>query len=460
MASVSKPTTNFGGYDYKFVKNVSAYTCQICCKVYHDPHLTGCCGQHYCESCLNHSLRAFGKQRCPHCRAEDGEFNHIRDLNLKRKISTLDIHCTHWELGCSWVGQVKFLGSHLKEVCGYESFACPLNSTHCGKIFRKDLHQHTTTKCPLRKVCCKHCGVKGTYQWIMEIHYYQCENITIPCPNGCGQQISQVSTEIEWHNKVCSHAVIEYPFAKVGCKEQLIRSKIDKHQNESIQLHLLYTMQSLQSEREKSELERKRNQVMVEKMRAVANHIDSLFPLCSAEQQQPLQSIRSVLDDQLYSLKAETDKVYLRIESCSTLKEKQWISPPFYIYLHSDGDYGYKMCVGITANGNVTLYLLKGEYDHCLIWPLRHALKLDRWLGIQVSLINLKLKQKMEQSRSSIAGRLLNLKYFSKEKILSCQRVHGSEDNRHCIETIHLCDDFASSSVDDAIELSLCYHFS
>lgn len=126
MASVSKPTINYGGYDYKFVKKISAYTCQICCKVYRDPHLTGCCGQRYCQSCLDNSVRAFGKKRCPHCRAEGEEFNHMRDLDLKRKISRFDVHCTQWESGCKWVGQIQSLGmgGHT-EVCGHQLVSCP-----------------------------------------------------------------------------------------------------------------------------------------------------------------------------------------------------------------------------------------------------------------------------------------------------------------------------------------------
>ena len=94
-----------------------------------------------------------------------------------------------------------------------------------------------------------------------------------------------------------------------------------------------------------------------------------------------------------------------------------------------------------------------------MIWPIRQALKLNRWRGIQVSLINLKFKREMEQSRTSIAGRLLNLKYFAKDHIISYQRVGDDISGHHLIETIRMCDDFVSSSMDDAIEFSLCYYF-
>ena len=350
------------------------------------------------------------------------------------------------------------MSGHL-EVCGHQLVPCPKVCTLHEKFFRKDLEYHLSTQCQLREVKCEHCGVKGTYRWMTERHRYQCEKRAVPCANGCGQTHILDPDEVKQHNLVCTHAVVECPFAKVGCGEHVIRIDADKHQHDSVQHHLLYTMQSLLLERERNEIERKTHQVMVEKMRAVSSHIDSLLALCSLEQQQPLRSIRSVLDEKLYSLKTENDKVYMHVESCSKLKEKPWVSPPFYMYLNPKEDYGYKMCVELDSNGALSLFLLKGEYDNVLIWPIRHALKLNRWQGIQVSLINLKFKRVMEESRTSIAGRLLNLKYFTKEHIIACQRVGDDVRGRSLIETIRMCDDFVSSSMDDAIEFSLSYYF-
>ena len=463
MAS-SKPTTNYGGFDHDFVKDVSAYTCQICCKVYRDPHLTACCGQRFCETCLEKSVRAFvnRRERCPHCQAEGEKFSHIRDLDLMRKISSLDVHCTRWKAGgCTWVGQFKSLSEHAK-LCGYGLICCPRNCNVTGEMFmRKDLDMHLTTSCPLRKVTCKHCGKEGTYKWINEKHYFQCKKMTVVCPNGCGQSIARTEQSVlDRHNEVCTHAIVECPFSKVGCVQSTMRSMMEKHQNDAVQHHLLLTMLSLQSEKEKSESEQKRHQATIEKLRAVSSHIDSMLALCPSELQQPLQSIRSVLDEELYSLRMESDEIFLRMESYSKYHTEQWLSPPFYIHLNPKHGYGYKMCIGVLASGDISLYLLKGEYDHLLSWPIRHALKIDLWRGIQISLINLKLKKKMEQSRTSIAGRLLNLSHFSKEPILACERVSNSGGkSQHLIETIHICDDLGNNSADGAIELSLCYRF-
>ena len=46
----------YGGHDNDFVGEVAdRFICQICTKVLREPHLAVCCGQHFCESCLNKS---------------------------------------------------------------------------------------------------------------------------------------------------------------------------------------------------------------------------------------------------------------------------------------------------------------------------------------------------------------------------------------------------------------------
>ena len=458
MASVSKATSNYGGYDYKFVKKVrNEFICSICRLVFKDPHLTGCCGQRFCVSCLEHSFRAFNKKRCPHCRAEGEDFCHQRDLDMKRKISSLDAHCPQWKDGCNWVGQIKSFVDHDK-ICGYVYRICALG---CGNhVTRKDRAKHESEECPERKVTCEHCGkTRGTYRWMTGQHHKVCGKVIIVCSQGCGQTLLQNYEEVERHKEVCTHQPVSCPFEKVGCKEKPMRSKVDEHQTNAIQQHLLLTMLSLQSEREKNELERKRNQVMVDKMRAVSNHIDSLVPLCPPQHRQPLQEIRSILSEQLFALVSESDEVSLLVDSYSKYTSEEWISPPFYVHLHPKEGYGYKMCIGVLASGDVSLYLLKGEYDHLLTWPIHSPLTNDGWKGIQVTLINLKLKREMERSRTSNAGRLLQLHCFSSGCILGCKRIGEYDGPRRLIQKIHICDNLASSSIDDTIELSLCYRF-
>ena len=59
----------------------------------------------------------------------------------------------------------------------------------------------------------------------------------------------------------------------------------------------------------------------------------------------------------------------------------KWQSPPFYSH-----PYGYKLCIGVSANGDsvgtgthvsLSVYLLKGEYDEQLMWPFRGSITIN-----------------------------------------------------------------------------------
>ena len=58
-----KDAEPFGGHDHEFVGEVpDRFNCQICAKVIREPHLAVCCGQHFCESCLNKWFTRQGKE--------------------------------------------------------------------------------------------------------------------------------------------------------------------------------------------------------------------------------------------------------------------------------------------------------------------------------------------------------------------------------------------------------------
>ena len=56
--------------DYEFVEDtVEELTCSICMKVLCEPHLVNCCGQQFCEHCLEKWL--LKNKTSPHCRSTD-----------------------------------------------------------------------------------------------------------------------------------------------------------------------------------------------------------------------------------------------------------------------------------------------------------------------------------------------------------------------------------------------------
>ncbi|CAI8018621.1 hypothetical protein GBAR_LOCUS11276, partial [Geodia barretti] len=54
-----------------------------------DPHLTSCCGQHYCHSCIARIKDM--NQPCPICKVDD--FSTLFDRQLRNRIFALDVYC-------------------------------------------------------------------------------------------------------------------------------------------------------------------------------------------------------------------------------------------------------------------------------------------------------------------------------------------------------------------------------
>ena len=81
--------------------------CPICTEPLMEPYLTDCA--HYlCYTCRSRLL-ASGKEQCPECR----ESNILKDARLnkllKRQVNGLKVRCQHHEVGCEWVGELRYL---------------------------------------------------------------------------------------------------------------------------------------------------------------------------------------------------------------------------------------------------------------------------------------------------------------------------------------------------------------
>ena len=67
-------STIIGGYDHNFISSPpDRLVCSICQYPSQDPHLSVCCGQVFCKSCLDGVKRAiaFNANACPVCREKD-----------------------------------------------------------------------------------------------------------------------------------------------------------------------------------------------------------------------------------------------------------------------------------------------------------------------------------------------------------------------------------------------------
>ena len=150
--------TGKGGYDCKFVTHPpKSLECPVCLLTLRDPHVISCCGNEFCQVCIQRVQRD-GKP-CPLC--NEANFTTFLHKKLVREVNALMIYCPHKELGCEWKGELGRLQQHLNpgaggemrsstEGCGFVIVTC---SYQCGaELSRNQIHEHELDVCPRRPV--------------------------------------------------------------------------------------------------------------------------------------------------------------------------------------------------------------------------------------------------------------------------------------------------------------------
>ena len=304
----------YGGYDFNFAEVVPEhFLClTVCTKVLRIPQLTACCGQHFCQSCLQQWFAKHNKVTCPHCREEN--INYIADKPLKRKIDELKIHCTKFEAGCDWVGELSALSTHLESEkgCGYIEVNC---TNKCGKkLYRKDLADHITQYCPLRKYVCQYCEIEGTYQNITEEHYEACKKYPLKCPNDCGA--SEIPRdELDQHRVKCPLEPAQCPFSETGCDVSLVQRDLQDHMIANTPQHLLLVMNAFQSMKKQSEREIQALQAQSEQqIQAVQEQSEQSIRATQEQAQTDIQKSR----EEVMSLRRQNEKLNVELRRMET----------------------------------------------------------------------------------------------------------------------------------------------
>lgn len=219
---------------YAFVKEIPAeFICLICSKLLRNPHVTECCGQHYCRYCLEKWLQKNVKKPCPFCRTEN--CNHMCYLPMKRDIDELEVYCVNREKGCETTSMLKVIEDHIKR-CEFESGTC---KHRCGaSLLRKEIKEHERNECPNRIVRCQYCQETGQFKSITtSVHQARCQNFPIDCPNGC-EASGITKRNLSQHRKKCPLELIECSYSNVGCHEKIHRKDYKSHQTENMKKHL------------------------------------------------------------------------------------------------------------------------------------------------------------------------------------------------------------------------------
>lgn len=323
--------------EFQFVKDLAEdYQCLVCAKVLEEPHLTDCCGQHFCRACLEQWFQKKQKKICPHCRSTT--FSHMRSLPLKRKIDALEVYCPNKKEGCAEIVKLEALNDH-KSGCGFARVLCP---QRCGQwILCKDLLQHCRSECSLRMIKCKYCGKEDCYVTITGAHMAVCEEYPVRCPRGCGTQLEIRRKNLAEHAQVCPLETVQCPFSEVGCSITVLRKDLGRHMESSfsIQQHLMQTLTAYSKLR--------------------VDH-DKLKKELSTSQVASLTLVEPV------TLTGEGSTFSFMITS-----SRGWVSPPFSVRE------GYTFCIKHKEENTASLMLLKGRSDDMLPWPLKLPYKLE-----------------------------------------------------------------------------------
>ena len=207
-------------------------------------------------------------------------------------------------------------------------------------LLRKDVERHTKEDSPKRQYECPHCQEAGEYWERMTKHLNECPMMEVPCPKRrCKVHIARRS--LTEHRRECQYEKVPCKYVTIGCKEEVLRKDLEEHEEDSEQ-HLQLAIDTVHQQ-----------QATIREQQTTLQ-----------EQENLLAHLRSKEMPMLYNLtsydrhKTADDEVY---------------SPAFYT---SPG--GYKMCLGVYANGNgegkgtcvsVGVHLMKGENDDHLPWP-------------------------------------------------------------------------------------------
>ncbi len=339
----------------EFVDKVQEdYRCtdRDCTNILTDPVLTGCCGQLFCDGCLKNWLQK--QKTCPHC--GEANFNFMKDLRMKRAIDGLNIYCPNRSKGCDKITTLGECNQHV-EKCLFVEVSC---TKKCGeRMLRKELQDHEDNKCRNRRVQCQYCTLEGMHKEITaKSHLYECDGFPISCPNNCGHEIQRKN--LADHQKVCPLEPVECSFFEAGCTKMILREDLAAHKasNTEHHLELVMTHTVTQAKTTKDQLQH------------ISRKFDALA-FCVTKQlgtidwnplntQAAIKNIKSCLETMTIMLAPGT-RYYLPL-----VKESEDIARSVSFYIKP----GYKIYVVISNSDNFWIFLLKGEHDHQLTWPM------------------------------------------------------------------------------------------
>ena len=329
---------------YKFVDEVSEdLVCSICTNVLREPVQIECCGQLFCEECLQRWIQT--QKACPFC--WDIQLKYIKDRRMKRMIDNCRIYCSNRSKGCEAISILSERYVH-REACLFVEVPC---TNGCGvSILKKELQNHKAKQCPRRNLTCQYCN--GLYEYIkIKDHMDECTSFPLDCPKKCGHAKIQRKDLLD-HIKECPLELVKCSFVEVGCEQEIPRKKMAAHKRSNTEYHLELMLLNTTSQLQQLSLN------FVGLASCVTNQLATIET--NPQNSVPITNIRTALETMTTLL--EQGKQY-----CLPLVKRDGSciqSPSFYIQP------GYKMNVSINDFKQCTISLEKSEHDDKLEWPV------------------------------------------------------------------------------------------
>ena len=337
-----------GGYDCTLVRPDKKHECPVCLLLLREPHLVGCCGHHFCASCVDR-IRSSGKT-CPLCNSASFKTMHNKGLE-RDMLNELMVFCTYKDRGCDWNGVLGSLEQHTDPVKG----TCPYTVVRCTwrcaeAIERRFLREHEEKSCSNRPwyVCFEDHNLR---KFAEKFEVVASENTRLRT------EIAELSTKLE---TACT--------SNRSLKEEIEVLKSQQRAGSWERADMMSKLNSITTcvDNLKQELQ---------ELKSVPR--EQSLPEDSGEQDEA--AAIPTLEEAFIASETEVAVVPFRFEIKKFTKKKkhgvEWYSPPFYTH-----ERGYKMCVRVDPNGimngkgthlSVYVYLMRGEYDEDLKWPFQ-----------------------------------------------------------------------------------------
>ena len=237
--------THRSGYDCDFVERppeAFQSECPVCLLILCDPYQVSCCGNGFCQGCIEQVKADSSPYNCPCCKAET--FEAFEDKRLKRSLYGFRVYCANRQHGCQWVGELGLLDNHLNSNPSKQKqlegcLFCQVKCIHCSKLFqRSSIEIHQNDQCPKRPFSCQYCkDYTSSYKTVVTKHWPVCRYYPVQCLIKCGKMVERQNLE-QHINSDCPLTVTDCDFKNIGCDVRLSRKDMPAHLNDCAVKHV------------------------------------------------------------------------------------------------------------------------------------------------------------------------------------------------------------------------------